>query len=85
MDTFEAEVLQRLTRIEGKVDSELERIEDIEHDLYGNGRVGLLAEHIQLRTEVDERTDPKRAGALGGALGTIFMAILAYVARELGI
>ena len=85
LESFEVEVLSRLARIEEKMDGSIARLEDIEHDLYGNGRPGLLAEHIQLRTEVAERTNPKKVAGIASALTSVITILGALLAREAGV
>ena len=52
MQDFSAEVLQRLTRIETKLDEQIQRTENHiadDHNIFhGNGKPGLLIEHAQL-------------------------------------
>ena len=75
----------RMIRIEGKLDGVLERTEDIEHDLYGNGRPGLVSEFVSLATKVDERTDPKKVAGVSGFLSAVITLLGALLAREAGV
>lgn len=75
----------RLIRIEGKLDDAFQRIDDIEHDLYGNGRPGLVSEHAVLRTLVDERTSPAKAAGAASALTAAVGLVLAAIGRHLGL
>lgn len=75
----------RLIRIEDKLDAIIQRIEDVEHDLYGNGRKGLIADHVELRTVVNERTDPKKAASIASVLTGLITLVGSLIARQAGV
>ena len=74
----------RMIRIEQKLDAVIEDQLEIKHDLYGNGRPGLMADHVELKTQVEERTDPKKAATISGALTFLLSTIAAIIARQAG-
>jgi hypothetical protein len=65
--------------------STFEAVQDIKHDLYGNGQPGLIKEHQQLKTIVDERTTSKTTVlGLSGAFTVFLMAASEFIQRRLG-
>ena len=76
---------ERLVRIEDKLDTLFEDLSEVKHDLYGNGRPGLIVELGQLRTMVEERTDPKKVAGISGTLAAVLTAIIAAAVRAAGV
>lgn len=59
MNTFEKEVIERLTRIETQNKTQFERIENLEKSLNGNGKKGLFERVQKLESEQEDCTDLK--------------------------
>lgn len=84
LDAIEARSLagfQRLVAVETKIDSVIGSQNQIAHNLFGNGKVGLLVQVDRLEQQA------KRQRALmkwvGGTMGTVLAAVATGVAKLL--
>ena len=76
----------RMIRIEDKLDAVIEDQLEIKHDLYGNGRPGLIVEHSELKTQVAERTSsPTKVASVASALTALLTVATAALARHFGV